>query len=258
MRFLKLNLVTLSLLGLAAQSCNAIWPFSPKAIPEKIANSDLERLKGQINTENAAFVFDIHDVIVKFSLPEALAAVSKMSWKNQLHFAKKTWQYFRNNKNPKRAFEGVALEDKAHDQEYLQQAIAVMNPHVPNPETVAILQELKVQGYNLYGCSNIGERSYNYLKNKYPEAFKDIIACRTSNKSNNYCKKSDPKAYQEILDLIAKSGKVYEHLIFVDDKQSNLTLASQVDKRFVQLLLKDPKRLRPNLANLGILKDENK
>ena len=252
MKFLKLNLLIFGLVGLAANTCDAIWPFNPKQVQETLANKDLERLKDSINPSNSAFVFDMHGVVVKFSLPVALAAVRQMSFANKVHFTKKTYKYFFNNKSPKRSFEGVALEGREDDPEYVQQAIAVMNPHVPSDETVAVLSTLKAQGYDIYGCSNIGAKSYAYLQAKYPEAFKDITVCRTSNPANNYMKKSDARAYQETLELIAKSGKKYDQLVFVDDKQSNLTLASQVDPRFVQLLLKDPKKLRPNLVNLGI------
>ena len=260
MKFLKSGLVIVGLLGLAANTCDAIWPFSPKAITETLANQDLENLRGAITPANSAFVFDMHGVVVKFSLSEAWAAVRKMSFANKIHFAKKTYKYFRNNPEPKRAFEGVALEGKENDKEYVDQAIAVMNPHVPNDEIVAVLKELSDLGYEIFGCSNIGNKSYAYLKNKYPEAFASIITCRTSHLDNNYMKKSDAKVYQETLEMIARSqssNRSYEHLIFVDDKQSNLTLARQTNKSFVQLLLKDPKKLRPNLVNLGIVAHEN-
>lgn len=257
MKFLKLSFMIICFLGLANSTCHAIWPFSPKMIQEKLDQQKLESLKNQITPGNSAFVFDMHGVVVQFSLPEALKAVNKMSFTNKLHFAKKTFKYFSwKNKNPKRAFEGVALEDREDDPAYVAQALAVMNPHVPNDETVGVLKTLKCQGYDIYGCSNIGERSYAYLKTKYPDAFASITACRTSNKQNNYHKKSDPKAYEETLEMISKSGKNYDQLVFVDDKQSNLTLAHKVDPRFVQLLLKDPKKLRPNLINLGVISDE--
>lgn len=258
LKLLSKPLLVITVLCNVILPAQAIWPFKAKS---DITQQTIEGLHDkELTRTNTALVFDVHDVITRFSLKSALAAAWKMDFGNKVHFAKKTVQYFTSNKNPKRAFEGVALEDRLDNNRYVQQAVALMNPHVPKTGTVEILQELQTKGYQVYGCSNIGERSYEYMKSTYPQAFASIIACRTSNPANGYSKKTIKTAYEEILDIIKKTRESFDpdikmpkHILFVDDKRSNLELASSTSPLFKGLLFKSPEKLREHLSKLKIV-----
>ncbi len=257
LKLLSKPLLVFTVLCNVASPVQAVWPFKVKS---DITQQTIESLYDKELTQtNTALVFDVHDVVTRFSLKSALAAAWRMDFGNKVHFAKKTVKYFTSNKNPKRAFEGVALEDRLNDNRYVQQAVALMNPHVPKTGTVEILQKLQAQGYQVYGCSNIGERSYEYMKATYPQAFAPIIACRTSNSENGYRKKNNKPAYEEIMHImknIRESSdpviKTPDYMLFVDDKRSNLELASSTSPLFKGLLFKNPEKLREHLSQLKI------
>ncbi len=226
--------------------------FSQYFTSKPTAESPLDQLRDLLKPDNTVVVTDIHDVITCFSLTAALKAFWDMQLGHKLHFTKKTKDYFLHNQNPKRSFEYVALCEKGDDPVYVEQAIALMNPHVPKAETVAILDQLNTQGYPIYGCSNIGEQSYKYMQTKYPAAFKHLIACRTTNAANGFKKKKDPsaQAYQETLGLIKQNPK---HIIVFDDKKENLELAHKTDPRFTGILFKKPKQLELALKKLNMI-----
>ena len=239
--------------SLVSNSLAGWWPANKKPV-DSTTTTITALCDTDISPEDTVLVTDIHGVVTRFSWLSALTAAWNMSLANKLHFTKKTIKYFTNNKNPKRAFEGVALEDRPNDANYIAQAVALMNPHVPKTATVEILAELKARGYQVYGCSNIGEKSYAYMQEQYPAAFASIIACRTSTLSNGYLKKNSKSAYEQVMDIMKHNqSKTPTNLLFVDDKAANLTLANQTDARFKGLLFKDAKQLRAQLEQLGML-----
>jgi hypothetical protein len=227
-------------------------------------NGSSQEVRPEESNQDTVVVFDIHDVITKNPNKYQLCsnAFSIMDFKYIPHFAKKALQYGKKwidnkiYKTPEKSFESVALEERASDPKYVKQAIAVMNQHEPILKTVAILEQLKAQGYPIYGCSNIGILSYQYMQDKYPEVFKNLEACRTTNQDNQFRKKKDPqaKAYLETLDLInQKTGTLPKRIILIDDKISNINQAQdQIGKsvKIEPILFSNPDKLQTDLDSL--------
>jgi len=132
-------------------------------------------------------------------------------------------------------------------------SLAIINPHVPVAGTSEILKSLKNLGYQIYGCSNIGEQSYKYVSDKFPEVFNNLTACHTSQLKHNYLTKNNPLFFEQAVKLFEQYNSFKPvHIIFVDDTRANLKLAAQADSRFYNIYFKNPKQLRQSLQNLGI------
>ena len=201
------------------------------------------------NPQNTVIVFDIHDVITEIAPQKIWPAFWELSHKGA--FLGKAFKYFFKNKKKQRSIEELMLTNQIDRDN--KATIALINPHIPIPETTAILRKLKNTDYQIYGCSNIGQASFEFMQQQYPTTFKLMTACRTSNKANRYMKKTNPLAYQETIKMIETHFPQVQHIVFVDNKIENLKLATQVDQRFYGILFKNPKQLRMDLIRLGIL-----
>jgi len=210
-----------------------------------IANA--AQIQVPMTPENTVFVFDLHGVVLELAPQKPFKPFLKLN--NKLGFIKKVFKYF-NNKG-KKSIEGVMLEDQADLDNQI--ALDICNPHRPIYGTVEILKQLKDMGYQIFGCSNIGEYSYKYMCTKYPIAFENFTDCYTSKLINNYCKKNNPLAFQETVKMIhGHSVFTPTYIIFVDDTRANLELATQVDSRFYGIYFTNSHQLRKSLQDLGI------
>lgn len=204
----------------------------------------------KMTPENTLFVFDLHGVVLKFDL-------NKVRFNSSIHFLGGVFNYFFKNSGEQN-IEGAVLNAAPNSKTYLDNALATINPHIPNLETIEIIKQLKTSGYQIFGCSNIGKESLAYLNERYPNAFKDFSAFRTSNPNNNYGKKNKPEAYLETLQIIedalgTDSFSKIQYIIFVDDTKKNLLVAEKADARFQGILFKSPTKFKKTLTLLKIL-----
>jgi FMN phosphatase YigB (HAD superfamily) len=223
---------------------NIATPFS--TYPKKEHSSSLLRL--DINPKNTVFVFDLHDVVLKLSISKSIKSFFKLN--NKSEFIHNIFSYFGEDLTKQKTLEHYVLTDQNNN----SYKLAVINPHVPNPDTIQILKKLKAAGYQIYGCSNIGEQSYKYIQAKYPEVFSLFTACYTSQAQHNYIKKNNKQAFVNTVNMIENhAGFIPENILFVDNSQANLNLATQTDKRFQKIHFKNAYRLRKKLKRLHLL-----
>ena len=224
------------------------------------------------NPENTAIIIDFHDVVTNsWSLKHGVHAARNLGLKGTLYALSRIVKGQVHNKviskltkKPQRAIESFVLEgcDSATNTEldYCNVVLELINPHTINPDGLALLKELKAKGYDLYGCSNLGKKSYKYMRKNYPEAFEHFTYFRYSGGKNGDQKKSEPSVYRDLLtkiDAKKPSEKKYEQFVFVDDKQSNLEIAQRVfeaEKRpLLGVLCKSSSGLRAQFEKAGIL-----
>jgi HAD superfamily hydrolase (TIGR01509 family) len=101
-------------------------------------------------------------------------------------------------------------------------ALQVANALQPIKPTIKLIQKLHKQGYDLYIFSNIGKYSLDIIGQKFPEVlslFKGILG---STPDDNYIAKPEHKAFIKFLHTFDLKQ---EHIIFVDDKPTNLSIA---------------------------------
>lgn len=202
-----------------------------------------------INPSNTIFVFDLHGPVLELVPQKAWEPFCKL--KNKTNFFGKLLKYFFKNSKSKKSIEGIMLADQTDADN--ANNLAIINPHVPVAGTAEILKKLKNLGYQVYGCSNIGEQSYQYISAKFPEIFNNFTACYTSTAANNHLTKNSPLFFKDAVKFLEQhTGFQPVNIIFIDDTPANLKLAREADKRFYNIYFKNPKQLRLSLQNLGV------
>ena len=93
------------------------------------------------------------------------------------------------------------------------------------PGMVAWIEELKAQGYGLYGLSNWSHETFPLVKDKYP-AFGMMDGIVLS--GEELIGKPDPRIYQILLD---RYGLKAEECVFVDDRLANIQAGEQLGIR---------------------------
>lgn len=243
------------------------WFSSSTKTRDTITQETVNVLKSaNVTPQNTAFVFDMHGVVVKcywWKPSFCWNYMLKPFWSvpNKLHMTSKVVKYFCKNKNPKRSIEGLVLETKNADP-YAAAAIKLINPHIPIDGTVEIIEHLKVDDdkeFQIFGCSNIGEKSYELMKRLHPAVFSNFTDCHTTKRTgNNYeKKKKTTAAYTETINMIKSSMDddafaQVEHIIFVDNKMSNLERAKEADARFKGIFFTSPEQFQRDLEEIGL------
>ena len=220
--------------------------YSKNKRTQKIqSNIKQEILAPKITPQNSVLVFDIHNVIVKLSIKKALKSFGRI--KDKIKIIGKLLKFAFNGKQ---AIEPAVLDLK--NEQDLNNKLGLINPHTPIEQTIKILNKLKSLGFQIYGCSNICEKSFVFMKNRYPKVFNLMTACYTRSAANMYTKKNQAQAYEELIKLInLHSPFTPKHIIFIDDTLTNLNLASTVDSRFITIHFKNPAQLIKSLQNIG-------
>ena len=111
--------------------------------------------------------------------------------------------------------------------------------------TVAILKQLKLAGYPLYGLSNWSAETFPYAREKYNffDLFDDIVISGDV----GYVK-PEPEIYNLILDRTRRRAS---ECLFIDDSLPNITQAKRMG--FVTIHFTSPEQLENELKQMGIL-----
>ena len=193
-------------------------------------------------------MFDLHDVILEFSTTQALSGFWQIPKK--IKFLKSVKKYF----NAKKCGQHVAIEKFALNsslgQKYNTAVLQTINPHEPNAAMVKLIKRLKNNGVKVYICSNIGEKSYQELVKRYPDAFNQIDGCICSRPQDDYPKKGLPKFWNQVPALI--SAEITE-IPFVDNDQANLDAAQKICPRIRGILFQNPQQLECELIRHRLL-----
>lgn len=197
--------------------------------------------------QNSVIAFDLHDVVADFSPKKAYASFCKL--KNKGQFIGNILDYLFTSTEKRKCVESYVLDNNANTSNILE----VLNPHVPNSAVIEIIQELKALGYQIYLCSNLGEQSYEYMRNLYPEVFSLFNGYYISSAASGYIKKNNPQFFVETAQLIdQQSGFTPEKIIFIDNNRANLKLATSTEPRFIGLFFKNSRQIRQKLKHLNL------
>lgn len=177
------------------------------------------------NPNDTAIVFDFHGVLAKVHAGKAIKGISKNPKK--IKFLKKLSRWKKG-----RSVETAFLDKHGNVSEA---DIRTLNPFKIDEEVVKIVRNLKVKGYTVFLCSDIGEKMFNYFRQKHPELFGPnglFSDCWVSTEENGYLDKKDPRAFESCKKMIqnwsSKNGKKFTKLVMIDDTKGKLKAASKV------------------------------
>lgn len=173
---------------------------------------------------DTAFVFDFHGVIAKVKPGKAIKGFATNKRKGR--FVKRLFKWEK----------GLSIEAAFLDRNdnVLGDDIKTLNPFVIDEKVISIARNLKEKGYAVFLCSDIGEKMFEYFKNKRPDLFGEnglFYCCWTSSKANGYVDKKNPKAFElckkMIKDWASKNNRIFTNFVMIDDTTAKLDAASQ-------------------------------
>lgn len=186
--------------------------------------------KVKADPQNVAFVFDLHDVLFKLNTNKAVRAFfacnQKTTFLNGVIDFAKVKVISKDKENAKLCIENALTDENGA---IIDNALDILNAHEPILEMTNLVKTLKTKGYKLFLCSNIGERSYKYLAEKYKDIFDlfdDVIIPR---KENNYVTKASVKLFEACASsVIGQLPGENLKIIFIDDSAKNIAKAESI------------------------------
>ncbi len=131
---------------------------------------------------------------------------------------------------------------------YVQLGIDLSNCQKPIPETLAIIKELKQQGYTLHILSNLGALSLEQLKPRFPDVFSHFQAIRVTMPKDDYLNKPNIGIFR---DYLACHNPHNKHILLIDDGRQNIQAAQDIG--FSTIYFRSPNQLQQELKKRKVL-----
>jgi HAD superfamily hydrolase (TIGR01509 family) len=125
--------------------------------------------------------------------------------------------------------------------------IEIANQQIRNEKTIAIVKELKEQGFELAILSNIGQRIFDALRPKHQDLFSLFNHIIVATAETQYASKPNPKIYERLHNELNRN----KHVVLIDDQEKNI--CGGLSFGIIGIVYKQPKQLCNQLKKLGIL-----
>ena len=217
---------------------------------------NFKQLHCKLTPENTVFVFDMHDVVLnKMSGRKKIKLFFNHPDKSRFLQRLKTSGINPIGKSHEEA--DVAIEKEViydNDEEsYVNSTLELINSFVPNEETLKFIQELHGRGFKIFGCSNLGQKSLEFLKSRYAELAELFNKCfcgfQGPTKENGFLTKQNPQTYRECKAMINKFVCNPEHIVFIDDSLLKIKVAEAAEN-FQGYQFVNANKLRSDLGRL--------
>ena len=187
-----------------------------------------------INPENNIFIFDMHKVFMEQDFLSIYADIIKNYYRpmSGLLLYPSTYRNAGIIAQETKVAECITqrLEDlypqlkgiQSHMQNlFLQQAFM--------HDTIALIKQLKSNGYKIYVLSNCAEETYKLLEKRYPEIFTLFDGYYLPSVENKYDFKPRNSFYKGCKTYLAQQGNESKMPIFIDDRKKNVLSALSED-----------------------------
>lgn len=108
---------------------------------------------------------------------------------------------------------------------YIKTGIEIANSQKPQVETISIVTELKKNKFPQYIFSNIGEKTFLDLYQKYPEIISLFDGVSYTSQIDDYLKKPHSQAFEKYIQMFDQK---FNDLIFIDNKKKNIYAAQKL------------------------------
>lgn len=214
----------------------------------------------KFNPTNSVFLWDLHEVLLTKKLSNWLkiGLKSNQKWHALKNLDRKTThilvtfllERIRLTKKQVTSEELIDAAKKANNPALIDLIISVCSSYNPISQTVTVMNELSSLNYKHHLGSNIGKTVYESCKSKFSSVFNQFQTYHIpfKNYNNEVIKKPDIRFFTSFLD---KHNLKPENVIFIDDKQLNISAAQKVGIHTIHF--KNAKELRNKLIEYGIL-----
>ncbi len=202
---------------------------------------------------NTIILFDLHGVVFKHDYKKMLATF----W----HSPQK-WSLMKDMLDPCLIWDMLKLLYRrpipesffmhlAHDykkvKDVLPLLVRIANCQRVNWPIVALIKQLKKQGYECALLSNIGQRIYLDLQPHHKDVFHLFDHIMVATPETHYISKPNPKIYERFIKEINIHNK---HIVMIDDKHKNLRGGLLFG--IIGILFTNTSELSKKLTSLGI------
>jgi FMN phosphatase YigB (HAD superfamily) len=182
--------------------------------------------------QNTLFFFDLHGVISHTSSPDIwaefsknvenkgvlLSTMAKIGWNGDWAWAKKQTKVFEFRID-------VLTERYPILEKYKQNFISLTNAQKPNEKMVRIIKELRNKGFTIVLASNIGPKTLEDFKVKFPEVAALFDDMYIIDKKINFYGKPDSKYFEGLKQFALDKGHAGKQMVFTDDDQENIDVS---------------------------------
>eukprot|EP01113_Clastostelium_recurvatum_P005409 TRINITY_DN12427_c0_g1_i1.p1 TRINITY_DN12427_c0_g1~~TRINITY_DN12427_c0_g1_i1.p1 ORF type:complete len:317 (+),score=77.43 TRINITY_DN12427_c0_g1_i1:42-992(+) len=207
---------------------------------------------------NTIFAFDLHHVIMDFSVKEMLQRLwghqHKMKTLRLLlqpGFVADLAAFSKGNILPEKFI--LDISEKYGPTAHIsvgELVRDVANCQTPNQEIVEVIMDLKQKGFKIYLFSNIGENLLLHLRGKLPtDVFQHFDGFLTARAADDFAVKPSTRAFDNFWKTFVPHRD--SQVIFVDDKQANIDAG--VKSGMYGIRYTSPKQLQQELRKLHIL-----
>jgi hypothetical protein len=172
------------------------------------------------------FAFDIHGVLMQLKVGEVVGTSLK-ELSQQPGLLLKIGDFFN----------GGAADHAAMRR--------IFNCQEPVCGTWGIVKELKAAGHSLYIFSNIGEKTFKELQEKYPNWFDIFDGYHTVPSNDKKLRKPKPKAFASFKKMVHEKHPIDTQIVFIDDKSKNIKAAREAG--FVTIHFSSAEQLKKEL-----------
>jgi FMN phosphatase YigB (HAD superfamily) len=205
------------------------------------------------------FLWDLHDVILEKSLWSWFMVCMRFKRKKELlrHLNKETLsiaftfllERLKLTKKQMVSEELINAAKSANNDAFVELTIEACSSYSPIKKTVAIMNELSDLGYIHHLGSNIGKTAFDDCLNKFPTIFSFFkeFTIPFESEELTIIKKPHPDFFHS---HTKKHSLQPEHIIFIDDKLSNVQAARSVGMHAIHF--KNARQLRQELKKWNI------
>ena len=208
-----------------------------------------------IKPGNSVFVFDLHGVVL-----------DKNGESNKLFFRHPNKGTFLNRlrKCGTKIFTAdtdIAIEEltikEGDTSEYVDATLELVNAYIPNEKMLNLIESLHGKGFKVFGCSNIGPKSLEFLKNKFVRLADIFDRCFTGfqipTQENGFLTKMNPETYKELKTKIYNKGLQPRYIFLIDDSPKKIDAAEKAVAEFKGIEFKSAAELEKLLKYKRII-----
>ena len=208
-----------------------------------------------LTPKGTIILFDLHDVVFESDWPKVFTLLNKRKdkWWILIRFIRPVLLFYAAvlfyTQGSWNEFVHLLKKRFPHLMQYIPLIKEILNQQKPIEQTIAIIKDLKKEGYRIDVASNIGSPFLIHLESTFPEIFANFDYVKIiSGDGDSLLKKPNLEFFRTYIATFNSDGK---HIVFIDNFLPSVKAAQKLG--IIGIHFQDPKQLKNQLIQLGIL-----